>query len=468
MVHILADRGVGFLVEIARAKLMMSSFIEKVIKFVKDSPEGTVDNIPQLPVVLQKLMSSFESAQLYSLVHLTHVGGKNMLLAYLRRPWAVVPDSVRLIDSTAPMMKSLDPFSGLGGKELYNSACTAVLEAYRRCNADPLERWVKMPDNRHRSWVERMSIVIAAISTQISDSGLAVNSQAVNVITDWVREDSNTSKSSASNEANLFVDTVRFYLQKRDQVRFELGFRAGILSNIKTHCLLIAMNLTAGWMHCLLCDPARAKTCFIPSMVDDELAQLMNFVDPATGRVTEVGWYECPNGHRYSVGNCTQPMEVAKCPACGCQIGGRNHTAVAGVKRLGRTTELQMSKPGYMLDATIGINAHDIVRLGKLATIVFRLIIHNVMLMASSIYPSLPKEMRNGRAGAKSTIAELMYPTSAINSLPSHERIRNELDARISFDWTCLVDTLKMEEDDVGMGMHMILNCLFGKESAAR
>ena len=40
-----------------------------------------------------------------------------------------------------------------------------------------------------------------------------------------------------------------------------------------------------------------------------------------------VGWYKCKNGHPYTVGNCTYPMEVSKCGAkgCGAPIGGSNH-----------------------------------------------------------------------------------------------------------------------------------------------
>ena len=39
-------------------------------------------------------------------------------------------------------------------------------------------------------------------------------------------------------------------------------------------------------------------------------------------------WYQCPRGHVYSVGDCGQPMETAKCPDCNSSIGGQNHILV--------------------------------------------------------------------------------------------------------------------------------------------
>ncbi|TLD25489.1 hypothetical protein PspLS_05703 [Pyricularia sp. CBS 133598] len=44
-------------------------------------------------------------------------------------------------------------------------------------------------------------------------------------------------------------------------------------------------------------------------------------------------WYKCQNGHPFAIGECGFPMELAHCPECGANIGGQNHTAVAGVER---------------------------------------------------------------------------------------------------------------------------------------
>ncbi|KAH8600108.1 hypothetical protein B0O99DRAFT_503550 [Bisporella sp. PMI_857] len=44
-------------------------------------------------------------------------------------------------------------------------------------------------------------------------------------------------------------------------------------------------------------------------------------------------WYNCVNGHPFAIGECGMPMELARCPECGAQVGGQNHTAVGGVTR---------------------------------------------------------------------------------------------------------------------------------------
>lgn len=44
-------------------------------------------------------------------------------------------------------------------------------------------------------------------------------------------------------------------------------------------------------------------------------------------------WYNCVNGHPFAIGECGMPMELARCPECGANIGGQHHQAVQGVTR---------------------------------------------------------------------------------------------------------------------------------------
>lgn len=44
-------------------------------------------------------------------------------------------------------------------------------------------------------------------------------------------------------------------------------------------------------------------------------------------------WYNCVNGHPFTVGECGMPMEEARCPECGEGVGGRDHAPTAGVQR---------------------------------------------------------------------------------------------------------------------------------------
>ncbi|GES78947.1 P-loop containing nucleoside triphosphate hydrolase protein [Rhizophagus clarus] len=41
-------------------------------------------------------------------------------------------------------------------------------------------------------------------------------------------------------------------------------------------------------------------------------------------------WYECPNGHPYTIGECGGAMQLSSCPDCGVPIGGGSHLLTSG------------------------------------------------------------------------------------------------------------------------------------------
>ncbi|KAK6003517.1 hypothetical protein QM012_009288 [Aureobasidium pullulans] len=42
-------------------------------------------------------------------------------------------------------------------------------------------------------------------------------------------------------------------------------------------------------------------------------------------------WWQCENGHPFTIGECGMPIQTAHCPQCGGVIGGQSHQAAAGV-----------------------------------------------------------------------------------------------------------------------------------------
>lgn len=68
----------------------------------------------------------------------------------------------------------------------------------------------------------------------------------------------------------------------------------------------------------------------LPSLPhDDELKIFQNF-----GRIINenIKFYQCRNGHYYSIGNCLKAISVSRCPTCKTQIGGTKYQLAEGNK----------------------------------------------------------------------------------------------------------------------------------------
>lgn len=66
-------------------------------------------------------------------------------------------------------------------------------------------------------------------------------------------------------------------------------------------------------------------------------------------------WYECPQGHPYSIGNCGKAMQVSKCPTCDCDIGGSSHKLLENNRSLDNLPDsildiILKSVEGYKMD----------------------------------------------------------------------------------------------------------------------
>jgi len=59
-------------------------------------------------------------------------------------------------------------------------------------------------------------------------------------------------------------------------------------------------------------------------------------------------WYNCYCGYQFFIGECGRPMEVTKCPECGRDIGGKDHTQTSNTQI---DDEKDRSPIGYVLPA---------------------------------------------------------------------------------------------------------------------
>ncbi|EGD81489.1 hypothetical protein PTSG_02206 [Salpingoeca rosetta] len=116
--------------------------------------------------------------------------------------------------------------------------------------------------------------------------------------------------------------------EQEDVVLQQLAFVLGI----------IAMRQPRSWLGELVVSPASSSKAYIVTIPGNELALIFN-------SSPYVGWYRCPNGHLYSVGECTMPMQQSRCPDCKKSIGGLNHNMLSTNTRISDSEYSNVGRP---------------------------------------------------------------------------------------------------------------------------
>jgi len=60
-------------------------------------------------------------------------------------------------------------------------------------------------------------------------------------------------------------------------------------------------------------------------ITEQERIEIVNAIGLSKGH-----WFKCPNGHIYCIGECGGAMQLAKCPECKADIGGKSHQLTTG------------------------------------------------------------------------------------------------------------------------------------------
>eukprot|EP00002_Diphylleia_rotans_P020237 TRINITY_DN3929_c0_g1_i2.p1 TRINITY_DN3929_c0_g1~~TRINITY_DN3929_c0_g1_i2.p1 ORF type:complete len:4951 (+),score=929.66 TRINITY_DN3929_c0_g1_i2:20-14872(+) len=103
-------------------------------------------------------------------------------------------------------------------------------------------------------------------------------------------------------------------------------------SVIMSFAALVLVKGPSFWPLEMLIHATLATPLFLPAMPDDP-----RFAELEAILIKDVeGAYLCPNGHVYSIANCTWPWVDGNCFKCGALIGGRGHIAHPGNVRVHR------------------------------------------------------------------------------------------------------------------------------------
>lgn len=289
----LLAHGPEILESVAGMKTLIRSYSRTLADYL--SCTSSVDcDFPQVSSQdLANFLSGSEEAQFYLLKCLRGIGGNDLLLSYLHRPsrQPFFPRDVRLISETrkASLKSSfLNPFPHLLGNDCYLAGCEAYKELISpSSDGRKLKTWLKSQRKLN------LSSLVAAIQTEM-DLG-----DNLNQLSDYV----NSCAPSYSltyygqvNETDLVAHVMNWTMQLErsgNRTKYEHN-----LFQLLSHVGIIAVQHTQSLPAAAIHDPSVLSRFFLPGMPQNEmslLAQAMGYV----------GWYQCRNGHPYTVGEVT-------------------------------------------------------------------------------------------------------------------------------------------------------------------
>lgn len=182
-----------------------------------------------------------------------------------------------------------------------------------------------------------------------------------------------------------YLETVSVSdLPRSTQLQLQVGIFA-VLQGLQTSIF----EKSKSWIWHMLQNTEEMEHAHIPGYKGSDFADLM-------AAMGHTGWYKCVNGHLYTVGNCTYPMEQSRCPECGSIIGGRMHVTRKGTTRLdAKDLDAQSSIPGYPKSekqppTTVSESTG---RLPPLEVAMFRFLLHCVLWVGMSMSSALRKRI---------------------------------------------------------------------------
>lgn len=159
----------------------------------------------------------------------------------------------------------------------------------------------------------------------------------------------------------------------------------GTVTEMAVHAatiFLCGQNQVLGPLRTLAFRPGDMANAFLPTMPEDLLVQARGWMSKES-----VSWYNCPNGHPCSVGECGKPMVQSFCPDCRAQIGGVNHMPLQGFRPISNAED--RTQTGHVLGDPQpgGAEVASDRGLSPVVFILSRLLTHLAMLVGATRDP---------------------------------------------------------------------------------
>ena len=189
----------------------------------------------------------------------------------------------------------------------------------------------------------------------------------------------------------------------------------------------------------------RDSLTYLPAMDEDIRSRVLKALVERGENIWKFKshWWKCSCGFTFFIGECGRPMEVAKCPGCSLNIGGRDHNQT---EHTFQDDENDRSPWGYVLPPSEKDEKHVSFReVQSSSARAIRLLLHGSMFL--------------GVMTASKNPTPRVYSHWANESMCTlHERSESEyIGQHFANDWKSMVDILSSNTEDLAVGLHNLL-----------
>eukprot|EP00602_Paraphysomonas_sp_CaronLab_P009208 CAMPEP_0185034388 /NCGR_PEP_ID=MMETSP1103-20130426/24249_1 /TAXON_ID=36769 /ORGANISM="Paraphysomonas bandaiensis, Strain Caron Lab Isolate" /LENGTH=1107 /DNA_ID=CAMNT_0027571029 /DNA_START=1161 /DNA_END=4484 /DNA_ORIENTATION=+ len=431
--RVLREKGIDVIDSVVCARYVIRDYVRDVCSFLSTSLENDTDFPRCTDDSVATLLCECDEAVVYFMKVVREVAGNDMLVEYLKRPngHPALPSNARLLCNRKGLgCMVVDPFCTMHGRSSYISACEAYkLSIFQNGPECSIRAWhQKMQQSNTLNTHQAVGLIFGAFFTQRSCGDDTTSLES------WISSLSPSHQNSS--DLSVWRGVLRWIQSLPPRV--DRNKRELLVEQLIAHVGILAVEHPQFYLGMAIHNPSELKNMYLPSMPRSEMEML-------TSAMGYVGWYKCRNGHPYTVGECTFPMEKTRCsaPGCGALIGGTNHTSVTGTTRLG--IGIDHAEPGYFTDDTLKSSTYK----NSIATMAMRFMLHAAMIIGASSSQFTQRQL--------AVVMKLSQPKDIMPALWK----------RLKLDFRSMKSCTSFTEEDLCMGLHMVFSSLCNRDLSA-
>jgi hypothetical protein len=172
----------------------------------------------------------------------------------------------------------------------------------------------------------------------------------------------------------------------------------------------------------LITDSGTMANAFLPTMPQDDLADVKEVLLRVQTTGENPTFYQCPNGHPYVIGNCGRPAVHDTCRQCGEPIGGQYHVLNPGNRAV---TDDDSTRRGHILGAPLPRDPVPERQMTATSTSLLRLLLHMSMYLGAA---ENPQAISSLISPAVPNVAEFLWQHMSCDIYAIHRAISHSID----------------------------------------